>query len=260
MKKSITARLFICLLLIFLALCGSITAQAGGSTLSKAEVYKAARAFVPADFVPRGTLDEYENTEAQLRKCDDGTLYWYVDLVRPWNDQDEEAISIIVLLSADGKQLLDLSTSWRKDHNIMQELNHLIREKGTFVLWTLEEKQHFREEWTKKVSKLPPDTLGEGNYLLRLLSKKHILPTERDLSEARAEEIALQTLAPQINIAQFTIAKSFIEDAANSHLWQIFFIPKDLMAYGYRVDIQSPDGKVVLIVNYAEDNPFYGYE
>lgn len=260
MKKLITPQRFICLLLIYMALSGSVTVQADGRTISKAEVYKSARAFVPADFVPKGTLDEYENAEAQLRKSNDGTLYWYVDLVRPWNDQDEEAIGIFVLLSGDGKQLLDLGTSWRKDHDIMQELNHLIREKGMFVLWTPEEKQLFREEWTKKVNALPPGMLEEGNYLLRLLSKKHILPTERDLPEAKAEEIALQNLAPQIDIAQFTIAKSFVEDADSGHLWQIFFIPKDPMAYGYRVDVQSPDGTVIHAINYAEDNPFYGYE
>lgn len=262
MQKTKNVKHLVYLLLVVVALSGSMIAQADGNTISKAEAYRLARAFIPASFVPRGTLDEYKDADAQLRKSNDGTRYWYVDFVRPWNDQDEEVVSIFVLLSSDGEQLLNLGTSWRKDHDIMQKLDHLIREKGMFVLWTPEDKLHFREEWTKKVNELPPDTLGEGNYLLRLLSKKYILPTERDLPETKAVEMALQTLAQEIDIEQFTVAKSFIEDDAGNHFWQIFLIPKNPMDFGYRVDIQSPDGKIIHTVNYADDSTFgfYGYE
>lgn len=215
-------------------------------------------------------ISDYTVREADLITKADGEIYWHVSFVKPAQVKGESPRNIVVGLSADGKQLRSISVSPSPAEQVMDRFYKSINEKnrGTFVEWAVEEKYEFVKEWRLIWDTLPKGTLSESGYLYHMISKDFAIPQENDLSEQIAVEIASKALIEsneEIHINDYAIAVSFLRNPKNESIWQIIFITKKMPVIhyhpGYRVDLSSPEGEIIQILDYSLLDDFrYGYE
>lgn len=217
-------------------------------------------------------ISDYTVREADLITEADGEIYWHVSFIKPAQVKGESPRNIVVRLSADGKQLRSISVSPSPAEQVMDKFNKSINEKnkGMFVQWAVEEKYEFAKEWRLIWDALPKGTLSESGYLYRMINKDFAIPQENDLSEQTAVEIASKALIEsndEIHINDHTIAVSFLRNPKNESMWQVFFmtnnVPVEHPHPGYRVDLSSPQGDIIQILNYGLMDDFYlngGYE
>lgn len=164
-----------------------------------------------------------------------------------------------------------------------EEFDELVKERGQFVTWSIEQKAEFTQTWLSKVD----DWAAGGNsnerervrdYIYNLTSFMFLLPRESDISENESLEKAKQAYLAATGLGidaldDFIYYKSFLlDDSVTFYIpdqepkWRWFFVPKLQVGdndYGYRIDIDAKTGETISIVRQVagfDERNLYLYE
>ena len=155
--------------------------------------------------------------------------------------------------------------------SLNDEFNAMIREKGSFVTWSYEEKYYFRNEWYIRVADWE-EQHHEGEeaisgYLAYLIDRPYALPQPDDVSPEDAEFIARNALKlDDDKLATYKVAFSFLEDPELGRVWTVYYLPTsremNLSPYyrpdrGFKVIVDAQDGYVIEAVNQNESQSYW---
>ena len=208
-------------------------------------------------------LENYKLAECSFRSYEtsNGEGEWLVIFAGDSNDSTYDTNTYAIYMNHLGVVMRSFEPTLTNELN--EAFMELIKERGMFVTWTLQQKYDFSHEWESRkqtsMHQQNNNKAGIIGYLQYLMGKNYLLPNSSDISKEEATFLSDKEIIHLLGstndlAASYSTSHSFLE-VNGLRAWRIFYIPlnRSNTDCGYRVDINSQTGNIMEILHQVAD-------
>lgn len=242
-----------------------------GFDINKEEAIAIASAYIDQEStVFDKSISDYTLEQCFFCRLDDGHPGWVLSFYGD-DDSQFDTNGFYIEIYAGGRIAQIQKPMLKKP--IIDSFNSLIREKGAFVTWSIEDKYHFSLSYREKYEtylREHPEKQEEmtKTYLHYLLLNNYQLLRDSDISIDEAIRKAVKSVREKYHLSvnsiesDYMFYSSVLNNEQSLRMIRIFMAPKVTIGTerGYRADFNAINGELISIINQdANDSLFSTY-